>query len=136
MTATQFNDLFSREILETLFPEDRSDRFFDALFGDAGEGAYDIALAFKGETPNELRFEFQLKRRPRKCLACNLTYGLPRVFDRHPVIDVKGLVAKIDRIIDGRAECAGWRLGATNEISPDLHAIPLTIEIDSSSGKS
>ena len=41
----QPEQIFSPTTLATLFPPERSNEFFDALFGDADEGAYDIALS-------------------------------------------------------------------------------------------
>ncbi len=109
-----------------LFPKDRADSFFEAIFGDASEGSYDISLEFKTQTRDRLEFEFHLKQRPGKCLACNLTYGLPTVFSRHPVINVKGLVQEILCLLDG-ASGSKWQLGSTREISRNLHIIPLTV---------
>lgn len=131
MTATNYSALFSPQALATLFPADRADLFFDALFGDAAEGAYDINLQFTGHTPadNTLNFAFNLEERPGKCLACNLTYGLPEVFSRHPMINVKGLVAEIDTLLGDDTQCAGWRLGTTQSVSKALHVIPLIITL-------
>ncbi|MFP4347071.1 MAG: pancreas/duodenum homeobox protein 1 [Thermodesulfobacteriota bacterium] len=128
MTAAM-NEIFTLETMDRLFPKERSDQFFDALFGDADEGAYDIQLAYHSATRDELRFEFQLTQRPGKCLACNLTYGLPQVFARHPIINVDGVVKNIQKEIDSQARCAGWRLGSTREVSRDLHVIPLIISL-------
>ncbi len=125
----QFKRIFTPEKLAGLFPKDRSDRFFDALYGDAGEGAYDIGFAFNGIEGNRLLFEFQLTQRKGKCLACNLTYGLPNVFSRHPIIDVKGLVEKIDGLLGGSPKIVDWKLGSTCEISRTLHIVPLILSI-------
>ena len=38
--------VFTSERLAELFPPERTDAFFEALFGGAEEGAYDIRLAF------------------------------------------------------------------------------------------
>ena len=119
--------MFSEEVMAAIFPPDRANRFFDALFGDPDEGAYDIRLVFKQDRKDRLEFEFHLVQRPGKCLACNLTYGLPQVFSRHPVIDVKGAVAQIGQHLNGRAECVDWKLGNTREISRALHIVPLTV---------
>ena len=81
----------TREKLDRLFPPDRSDRFFEALYGDISEGAYDIQLEFKSYSEGKFELEFHLKQRPDKCLACHLTFGLPDVFERHPIINIKGL---------------------------------------------
>jgi len=122
-------DLFSTEALRTLFPAERADQFFEALFGDAEEGAYDISLAFAGQSGNTLNFTLELHERPGRCLACNLTYGLPEVFGRHPVINIKGLVEEINTLLAGKATCTGWKLGATHSVSKKLHTIPLTVSI-------
>ncbi|WP_373499538.1 pancreas/duodenum homeobox protein 1 [Desulfococcus sp.] len=127
MPQINFEQIFSSDHLSAIFPNHRADDFFEALFGDTEDGAYDIALAFKKAASNELTFEFRLKRRPGKCLACNLTYGLPQVFSRHPVIDIGGIVNKVDHLLNGQAQCGEWRLGSTQEISRDLHVIPLVI---------
>ena len=47
MEQHQINKRMTRESLDQLFPPDRSDRFFEALYGDISEGAYDIVLEFK-----------------------------------------------------------------------------------------
>ena len=127
MTVSFFHKVFNEENLKNLFPANRADRFFDALFGDAEEGAYDICLEFLSVGDDRLKFEFQLKRRPGKCLACNLTYGLPEVFSRHPIINIKGLVEEVEKILDGQATCKEWQLGSTKSVSKSLHIIPLTI---------
>jgi hypothetical protein len=126
-----FDTLFTPEVLRKLFPEDRSDRFFDALYGDAEEGAYDIYLEYSGARKNRLEFMLRLTQRPGKCISCSLTYGLPEVFSRHPIIDIKGLVQNIDALLDGKVRCVDWRLGSTREISNNIHAIPLEIFLES-----
>ena len=130
MTGEISNDIFSPDVLKELFPEDRSDRFFDALYGDSTEGAYDIRLEFKEHSQNKLLFELQLEQRPDKCLTCSLTYGLPAVFSRHPIINIKGLVNEIEQLLDGRARCVDWQLGATRELSGTRHVIPLIISLE------
>ncbi len=123
------NDIFTPEALNKLFPPERSNDFFDALFGDASEGSYDIKLAFKGHAGDTLNFELELHERPGKCLACNLTYGLPEVFGRHPVINVSGLVDEINTMLGDSGQCADWRLGSTNSVSKSLHTIPIIITL-------
>ena len=120
--------VFTREKLDELFPPERSDDFFDALYGDAAEGAYDIRLVFRAAEPNILHFAFELRQRPGKCLACNLTYGLPQVFARHPLINLKGLAGALGGLADWKAEDLRFTLGRTQEHSPELHLIPLRIE--------
>jgi hypothetical protein len=124
MNEHDYRKLFTEAALDNIFPRDRADRFFEALYGDSDEGAYDIRLAFAGQAGSQLNFEFHLSQRPGKCLACNLTY----VLGRHPVIDVKGLVKEINTLLDGRASCKEWELGRTRELSRKLHVIPLAIE--------
>jgi hypothetical protein len=129
MAAESLKHLFSPEAIREIFPRNRADDFFDALYGDPSEGAYDIHLVFKEQTGDALIFEFQLTRRPEKCLRCSLTYGLPQVFARHPVINVKELVQRINARLDGQGTCGDWRLERTREISEDLHVIPLVISL-------
>ncbi len=127
MTQTKSVTILSQDICDKLFPKDLADRFFEALYGDIEEGAYDIHMNLKEQTRDSLKFEFQLKQRPGKCLACNLTYGLPNVFSRHPIIDINGLVQKIEQLLGEQVKCTGWHLEATREISPELHVVPLLI---------
>ena len=126
-----FEKLFTPDVLIQLFPKDRSDHFFDALYGDAEEGAYDISLEFSGAQGNQLEFMLRLTQRPGKCITCSLTYGLPKVFSRHPIINIKGLVQNIEARLDGRGRCVDWKLGSTQEISKDAHGIPLGITLKS-----
>jgi len=125
-----FEKLFAPDVLKRLFPEDRSDQFFDALYGDAGEGAYDISLEFIRAQGNRLEFFLRLTQRPGKCITCSLTYGLPQVFTRHPIINIKGLVQDIEARLDGRGRCVDWKLGSTQEMSNEIHGIPLIIILD------
>jgi hypothetical protein len=129
MAIDNLSDLFTPAAMAALFPEERTDRFFEALFGDVTEGAYDIRLAFKEHRHEALEFEVRLTPRRGKCLACNLTYGLPAVLSRHPVVDISGVVADIDRMLGGRAHCGAWRLLETREISRELHVVPLVIAL-------
>ena len=128
---TDWKQIFSRTTLRELFPQERTDAFFDALFGDASEGAYDIELSFDryDRAARNLRFLLNLRERPGRCLACNLTYGLPEVFARHPVIDLNGLVRDIEGRLGGEMVCGDWRLGRTVQQDNALHSIPLEIEV-------
>jgi len=130
MKDHNFEDVFTPEILSKLFPEDRTDKFFDALLGDAAEGTYDISLDFSGQNRDRLIFQFCLKQRPGKCLACHLTYGLPQVFSRHPVINIKGLFREIGELLREQVRCTDWRIGDTQEISGGFHTIPLFISLE------
>ena len=130
MGKEPFETLFTPDRLAGIFPADRADRFFEALFGDAREGAYDIRLEFQGLEGNQLRFLFHLSERPGTCLSCSLTYCLPHVFSRHPVINVAGLVRDIDQMLDGSHRCESWEIGRTIEFDRNNHAVPLTITID------
>jgi hypothetical protein len=129
MPTPTYKTLFTQQVLDEIFPADRADRFFEALLGDAAEGAYDIALAFVGETDDQIDFEFQLKQRPGRCLACNLTYGLPEVFRRHPVIDVAGVIRQINLRMTASKRCHQWTLGRTREVSRNMHVLPLTVNL-------
>ena len=46
-------DVFTPECLNDLFPIQRTNDFFDALFGDAEEGAYDIRLVVDPEESDD-----------------------------------------------------------------------------------
>lgn len=123
-------NLFTPERLTLLFPPERSAAFFDALYGDADEAAFTIRLDFSGSDAQSLHFQFLLEECPGKCLACNLTYGLPKVFDRHPVVNVAGLAADIGQVLDIPAARLRWKLGQTVTRSSSLHLIPLIITIN------
>ncbi len=131
MNEATIKELLNDERLAAIFPAERSDQFFDALFGDAAEGSYDIKLSFTKYDPaaQTLQLGLELHERPGKCLACNLTRGLPEVFTRHPVINVKGVVAAIDQLLGEEAACKDWHLGTTRESSKALHIIPLIINL-------
>lgn len=118
---------FTPSVLDEIFPPSLTDKFFEALFGDAEDGAYDIRLRFEEQAGSELRFAFHLLQRPGKCLACNLTYGLPQVFSRHPLLAVGRLAQTLCERIE-RAP-ASWNLGSTRELSRGLHLIPFTITL-------
>ena len=120
--------VFTREKLDELFPPERSDDFFDALYGDPAEGAYDIRLVFRAAKDKTLHFAFELHQRPGKCLACNLTYGLPQVFTRHPRINLKGLAGELGGLVGVSAQALHFQLGRTEELSAELHVIPLRIQ--------
>ncbi|MFO8085719.1 MAG: pancreas/duodenum homeobox protein 1 [Desulfobacterales bacterium] len=126
---SKFDKVFTKELLTEFFPKNKSDLFFEMLYGDADEGAYDIELSYGGYQPGELKFNFGLKRRVGKCLACNLTYGLPQVFLRHPVMNMEGLMEKFKKAMDGSADISRWEMGRTEEISRDLHIISLKVFI-------
>jgi hypothetical protein len=127
----QPEQIFTGPVLQALFPPERSHDFFDALFGDASEGAYDIALTFDGydQAGQTLNFLLNLHERPGRCLACNLTSGLPQVFSRHPVINIKGLVLEIEKLLDGKMVCESWKVGGTIQKSRSLHCLPLQIQL-------
>lgn len=121
-----FQKIFTQETLLQLFPAGKANMFFEALYGDTEDGAYDISLEYNSADEESLHFEFHLNQRPGKCLVCNLTYGLPSVFSKHPIIDINGIVEKITSLL-GEKKASAWKLGATHEISRQLHVIPLTI---------
>ncbi|NDV19601.1 pancreas/duodenum homeobox protein 1 [Pseudodesulfovibrio sp. JC047] len=123
---SQYGDIFTDDLLLTIFPAERTDAFFEALFGEAEEGSYDIGLGYVGENDSGLEFEMQLKQRPGKCLACNLTFGLPEVFARHPIINMQGVADAVAQAIGQKT--ASWTLGATRQVSRELSVIPLTIQ--------
>ena len=127
MVQKDFDSILTQEFLDELLPPERSDQFFDALYGDTSEGAYDIRLKPIGISGSRIVLAFNLLRRPDKCLVCSLTYGLPNVFTRHPLINIKGMIEKIK---DVGIPAKSWRLGDTEENSAALHIIPLYIDLD------
>ena len=74
--------------------------------------------------------ELQLHERPGRCLACNLTHGLPQVFSRHPIINVNGLVKEIDTLLGDTVSCKDWSLGYTEQRGRSLHVIPIKISLE------
>ena len=130
MTNDMLKDVLTKEKLEKIFPKERADDFFEALFGDAGEGSYDIELAYRETTGSTLVMDLLLHERPNCCLACNLTQGLPQVFSRHPVINVNGVVSEIDSLLGDSYTCKSWSLGYTEQYSQSLHVIPIKIELE------
>lgn len=117
-----------QSFLDEIFPAERTDAFFDALFGGAEEGAYDIRLICRLVEEHRVVLAFELHQRPGKCLACNLTYGLPQVFQRHPVLNVAGVASDIAHKLGWPSDKFRWRLGSTEEISRELHTIPFILE--------
>lgn len=130
MTTATFETVLSKENLEKIFPKGKSDEFFEALFGDADEGSYDIELSFREVRGNLLVMDLLLHERPNRCLACNLTQGLPQVFSRHPIINVSGIVSSIDALLGDDIKCTDWSLGYTEQIKRSLHAIPIKINLE------
>ena len=131
MTTPDLNVLFTKEKLQSIFPAERANEFFEALYGDVEEGVYDISLEFSGYSPETSRlvFHLNLTERPGKCLACNLPYGLPEVFSRHPIININGVVDEVDALLGDSLSCNAWSLGSTQPVNKQLYKIPLTIEV-------
>jgi len=132
MLHQDLHDLFTKDVLKDLLPPQLSNDFSVALYGDAAEGAYDINLSFTDydSEQKKLFFELQLHERPGKCLACNLTYGLPEVLSCHPLLNIKGMVEKIESLLGGETKVSGWKLGITQTPAASMHAIPLTISLE------
>ncbi|MGC9022707.1 MAG: pancreas/duodenum homeobox protein 1, partial [Dissulfurimicrobium sp.] len=117
---------------EELFPPGKADEFFEAIYGGTEEGAFDIALRFSlfDEHRLELILEYRLTERPGRCMACSLTRGLPAVFKRHPIIDIKGAVQKIAERLEPGWKVLEWDLGPTTPKAPKVNAIPLKIKLE------
>ena len=130
MTKLDFSDHFTQKKVQALFPAGKADDFFEALYGDASEGAYDIQLKFDRQEDSKLLFEFHLTKREGKCLVCSLTYGLPEVFSRHPIINLAGIAQGIDELLGDKAGCTDWKIGATRSVSSELHIIPVAFKIE------
>lgn len=112
-----------------LFPPERTDAFFEALFGGAEQGAYTIQLSLAQVSQNEIKLYFELHRQPGQCLVCNLTHGLPQVFARHPVINVRELSQQICALAGWPVDACTWKLGNTEECSAEMHRIPFFITL-------
>ena len=130
MTTQKCDDVFDERQMKSIFPESVADAFFDALLGDSSEGAYDIDLSFDKAYEDRIIFQFRLSKRPGKCLHCSLTYGLPEVFSRHPVINIKEIVRKISGLLQGKGTVDRWEIGKTREIDDGLHIIPLAVYLN------
>ena len=124
--------IFTKDWAESVFPSrQRTDAFFEALFGGAEEGAYDISLRFIEQRGDTYEFVLDLSQRSGRCLACNLTHGLPQVFARHPIINVKGVAESVAAALGKTPADATWKLSSTREQSTALHVVPLSITIKS-----
>lgn len=126
MNHAEPSQVFTPEFLEELLPADVSNDFFEALYGDASEGAYDIKLEFISSNAQRIVLAFNLEKRPGKCLVCSLTYGLPNVFSRHPRININGMVKKME---EQGIKIKNWQIGQTEENSSNLHVIPLYLDL-------
>ncbi len=104
--------------------------FFEAFyFGE--EPAYHLQLGWGESTGELVRLELQLHARPGKCLACNLTWGLPQVLEKHPLLNLNKTVQDVEKLLPKGYKVKKWYLGHTEERSPELHVIPLIIELSS-----
>ncbi len=121
-------NLLTQDMLDALLPPERSDAFFDALYGDAEDGAYTIKLVLREVAEQSAHLAFELHQRPEKCLVCSLTYGLPQVFQRHPLINTQGMAQEIATTLGWDASGITWELGRTEEHGAALHSIPFTIK--------
>lgn len=117
----------AQETLDQIFPPERTNAFFDAIYGDVEEGAYDINLVCEKISTDRVNLAFELRRRQGKCLKCSLTYGLPTVFARHPLINATGIAKTVAEKLGWHPD-VHWHLDATREISDDLHSVPFVIE--------
>lgn len=129
-------ELITQEKVTALFPEGKDNEFFDAFYGGAEDGAFDIRFFFEGydHKKSELFFEFRLIERPGKCMRCNLTYGLPEVFERSPIINLKGIINGIGGMLNPYYEIVSFSLGRTTPKSPKINVIPLSIKITNGQG--
>lgn len=127
MDQAVIDQVSSQEFLDTLMPPEISDQFFEALYGDVSEGAYDIRLEFISAREKRIVLAFNLIQRPGKCLVCSLTYGLPNVFSRHPLININGMIKKIE---ETGVKVESWQLGDTEEQSASFHTIPLYLDLE------
>jgi hypothetical protein len=127
MAQAALDQVFTQDYLDTLLPAQLSDQFFEALYGEASEGAYDIKLEFISANDKRIVLAFNLNQRPGKCLVCSLTYGLPTVFSRHPLVNINGMVAKM---VEKGVKIKDWRLGETEEQNSTFHTIPFYLNLE------
>ncbi len=116
--------------IRSLLPAERVQEFFEAFyFGE--EPAYDLELGLRDWDPERLllTLELRLKARPGKCLACNLTSGLPEVFKRHPILNLAGIAEKAVKGLGDGYALKSWELGWTEQVNRDLHVIPMVIKV-------
>ena len=121
-------EIFTPQWTAEAFPPERAIEFFEALYGDPEDAAYNIEFAFVQADGLKLQFTFNLHQRAEQCLACNLTYGLPGVFLRHPIINARGLAEKIAAVAGKKL--IKWQFGQTMEFSQALHAIPFEVWLE------
>ncbi len=117
-------------LIRSLLPKEKIEEFFEAFyFGE--EPAYELELGLRGWEPEKrlLTLELRLKARPGKCLACNLTSGLPEVFKRHPILNLAKVAEEAVKKLGDGYELESWDLGWTEQITRDLHVIPLIIKV-------
>ena len=120
--------VLDKAFLESVFPPERTEAFFDALFGGAEEGAYDIVLVCRSEGEGRRNWPLSCISVPENVFACNLTYGLPQVFQRHPILNVAGVARAVAEKLGWPGDKVRWWLGHTEEVSRSLHVIPLYLE--------
>ncbi len=120
------------EFLKELFPPERADEFFEALYGGAETGAFDIELRYRdfNDSQGLLFLDFILTERPGKCMACSLTRGLPPVFERHPIINIKNIVEQIHQKLSPQWSVKDWTLGSTTVINSNTNCIPLMLRLE------
>lgn len=120
-------DVFTSECPNDLFPIQRTNDLFGVLSGDAEEEACDIRLVVDPEEGDdgELHFYFELRQYTGRCLVCNLTYSLPQVFGRHPIINLKGLVSDIASHAGWEPGDVRWHAGTMGSLSGVLYRTPL-----------
>jgi len=80
MDTSTIDALFTPETLQQLFPKNRTSDFFEALFGDADEGAYEIELGYGGVNGNSLTMELKTSRTPRMLSRVQLDPGITTGF--------------------------------------------------------
>ena len=48
------------------------------------------------------------------------------------MVDAQGVVTELCALMNGEGRCGQWKLGKSKEISRQLHAVPLIIDLDPS----
>jgi hypothetical protein len=102
MKLNDIEDIFTKVVLDELLPPNLSDDFFEALYGDASEGAYNISLSFNSYDAEQ----------------------------KHPLINMQGIVENIVKLLDADVKLIDWKLGHTETPAAQTHVIPLKIQLD------
>ena len=96
MTTDTIKTVLTKENLEKIFPRQRANDFFEALFGDADEGAYDIELAYREHNGSTLVMDLLLRR----LLDLGIRLARPGEFSERAFLNGKLDLAQAEAVAD------------------------------------